>query len=292
MDLENFPTRETARDMMGMISPIYDDSYVGKWIFEVMSAPLALAQEVVDDLKNQAFPETATWSLPYWEQSYNIVTNEALSIEERRSAIIRKRNFRKPMNPARIEMLLSEVCGRDVELVENVAPHIFEIKIGPGVSDVDLRQAMDLLDEIKQSQKSYRIVFEVPVSVRIRAEPLRKLYQYRAASARNITGRFPYVNEIGQISRTGIRVRPRSENRAFPYVMAGTVPGPAYNASLTSLQLQAAIEGRGDKFPYTMAGTRPETSVTAEMEKGGVSAQVEGRASGITYKICGSSRKL
>ena len=34
-DLENFPTRELARDMMGMISPIYDNSYVGKWIFEV-----------------------------------------------------------------------------------------------------------------------------------------------------------------------------------------------------------------------------------------------------------------
>lgn len=37
-DLENFPTRELARDMMGRISPIYDNSYVGKWIFEVMSS--------------------------------------------------------------------------------------------------------------------------------------------------------------------------------------------------------------------------------------------------------------
>ena len=30
MDLENFPTRETAKDMLSMISPIYDRSYVGK----------------------------------------------------------------------------------------------------------------------------------------------------------------------------------------------------------------------------------------------------------------------
>ena len=34
MDLENFPTRETAKDMLSMISPIYDRSYVGKWIFQ------------------------------------------------------------------------------------------------------------------------------------------------------------------------------------------------------------------------------------------------------------------
>lgn len=46
-DLENFPTRELARDMMGMISPIYDNSYVGKWIFEVMSVPLSLAQDTI-----------------------------------------------------------------------------------------------------------------------------------------------------------------------------------------------------------------------------------------------------
>ena len=95
MDLENFPTRPTARDMMGMISPIYEKSYVAKWIFEVMSVPLTLAQDTVDDLRNQAFPETATWSRPYWEQSYGITPNEALSLEERRSAITPKRNFRK-----------------------------------------------------------------------------------------------------------------------------------------------------------------------------------------------------
>lgn len=76
-DLENFPTRELARDMMGMISPIYDNSYVGKWIFEVMSVPLSLAQDTINELREQAFPETATWSLPYWEQSYGLPTNEA-----------------------------------------------------------------------------------------------------------------------------------------------------------------------------------------------------------------------
>ena len=128
-DLENFPTRELARDMMGMISPIYDNSYVGKWIFEVMSVPLSLAQDTINELREQAFPETATWSLSYWEQSYGLPTNEALSIEERRSRVISKRNYRKPMNPARIEMLLKELCGRDVKLIENTAPHALKEKI-------------------------------------------------------------------------------------------------------------------------------------------------------------------
>ena len=36
IDLEHFPTNETALRMMERISPIYDRSYVGKWIFEIM----------------------------------------------------------------------------------------------------------------------------------------------------------------------------------------------------------------------------------------------------------------
>lgn len=119
-DLENFPTRELARDMMGMISPIYDNSYVGKWIFEVMSVPLSLAQDTINELREQAFPETATWSLPYWEQSYGLPTNEALSIEERRSRVISKRNYRKPMNPARIEMLLNANIHRVEERLKSL----------------------------------------------------------------------------------------------------------------------------------------------------------------------------
>ena len=53
MDLENFPTRETAKDMLSMISPIYDRSYVGKWIFQVMAASMELARETVEDMKNR-----------------------------------------------------------------------------------------------------------------------------------------------------------------------------------------------------------------------------------------------
>lgn len=157
IDLENFPTRQTAVDMMSMISPIYDKAYVAKWIFEVMSAPLSLAQDTVDDLKNQAFPETATWTLPYWEQSYGIATNEALSIEERRIRIIRKRNFRKPMNPARIELLLEEISGREVKLVENVAPSTFRIEILNGESKLDIAEIIEALSDAKQSQKSVQI---------------------------------------------------------------------------------------------------------------------------------------
>ena len=39
-DIEHFPTNPTALRMLSRISPIYDRSYVGKWIFEVMGADM------------------------------------------------------------------------------------------------------------------------------------------------------------------------------------------------------------------------------------------------------------
>ena len=32
MNLDELPTREVAKDMMAMISPIYDTTYVAKWL--------------------------------------------------------------------------------------------------------------------------------------------------------------------------------------------------------------------------------------------------------------------
>lgn len=62
MDLENFPTRETAKDMLSMISPIYDRSYVGKWIFQVMAASMELARETVISIHAPARGATAILS--------------------------------------------------------------------------------------------------------------------------------------------------------------------------------------------------------------------------------------
>ena len=43
----------------------YDNSYVGKWLYEVMGQEYDTAREIAEDILNQLFPETATWGLMY-----------------------------------------------------------------------------------------------------------------------------------------------------------------------------------------------------------------------------------
>lgn len=156
-DLENFPTRVAAKRMMSRISPIYDNSYVAKWIFEVMGIEIDSARNKYDELRLQAFPETATWSLAYWEQKYGIPVNESLDIETRRKNIISRMGYRAPMNPCRVEKIVESICSRTTTVIENVAPYTFEVIIGDGDTVIDYPDVIKQLKKIKPSHQRFII---------------------------------------------------------------------------------------------------------------------------------------
>ena len=257
MALENFPTRETARDMMEMVSPIYDRSYVAKWLYQVMALPMELARDTVKGLEQEAFPETATWTLPWWEQRYGIAANSSLTIDERRAAIVKKRNYKRPMNPYRIAILIPDLCGRPVEVRENVAPHTYEVVIMPGSTQVIWDEVANTIHEVKQAQKHVRIVCESQVTVQIRPEYDEYLFPHVMAGTR------PDINRIGVSEAFSLEIKPEETGRVFTYRPAGK-----------------------DKT----TGTYPDTSTIGRAEEPGINACITGESSGIVYKICGAVR--
>ena len=48
-DLENFPISESAKNMIASVSDgFYDNSYVGKWLYEVMGQEYDTAREIAE----------------------------------------------------------------------------------------------------------------------------------------------------------------------------------------------------------------------------------------------------
>ena len=291
MNLENFPTRETARDMMTMISPIYDRSYVGKWIFEVMAFPLGLAQDIVKDLEKQGFPETATWSLPWWEERYGIPTNESLPLEERQKAVTQRRNLKVPMNPYRITEIIKGLTGRGVELRENVAPHTYEITIFPGDSNVDLDAVVDTIGEIRQPQKHVNIVFEVPVGVQIQFGVQKKVFDYRLTGEGKKAGRWPQPSMVGAVADAGIAVDPDGSGAVFPYVLAGTRPDISTIGAVRPVNIEVDPAETGQPFPYPVAGTRPDVSTIGRVEPLEIDIDPETNAQVFAYRTAGENQK-
>ena len=60
-DLEKFPENRVSQRMISRVSPIYERSYVAKWLYEVMGQEVDDAEIRFSELREQANPETATW---------------------------------------------------------------------------------------------------------------------------------------------------------------------------------------------------------------------------------------
>lgn len=195
VDLEHFPTSPTAQRMMSRISPIYDKSYLGKWIFEVMSTELDGTHLRYDELRLQAFPETVTWAISYWEQAYDITPKPMDTLEERRRALVAKRNMKAPMNPARIELILSNMTGKPVQITENVAPYTFSVSIQDVLgSYIDLNAALKRLMDIKPSHQTFWLFFE--------AQDQKEIIQWGGVAASIITWPAPEVAENYQVEQS------------------------------------------------------------------------------------------
>jgi len=253
IDLEHFPASEAAKRMMKTVSPIYDRSYVGKWIFQVMGAEWDEAWDFFDELRLQAFPETATWGISYWEQRYHIVPDENLTIEERRQRVIIKRGKRSPMNSARLEQFSEDITGRPVIVTERNVEYSFTISIMPGESMVDCQALIDLVKSVKPSHLAFNVIFEVAIGITIRADNESWTFGYP------LCGTKPDTNILGAIREDGIILDANLDGNRFEYVMVGTgttgeQPDVSLGGGINSSSILPSISAAGSSFNYLLCG--------------------------------------
>lgn len=174
MNIENFPTSEAAKRMMGYITGngFYDRSYVGKWIFQVMGIEMDEARRIIEDeLPYQAFPETATWGLRYHEEKFGLPIRENLSPEERRKLILDRRDTKAPITPWRLEKMMNSVLGCDVKVVDIhepdnkiTHPNTFVVYL-EGEGAFSLQKGIDKINDATQSHTSYELHVRLAVFV-------------------------------------------------------------------------------------------------------------------------------
>lgn len=169
IDLENFPTSQSAQNMLATVTPgFYDQSYVGKWLYQVMGLEFDEAERLIaEELPLQFFPETATWGLMYHELKWGLPVRDYLSYDERRKFIYEKRDQRAPMTPYRIETMLANVTGFWANIADihdggkygyKVShPNTF-IAVFVGDGSLNTKAVKRLLDSAKQSHTTYTII--------------------------------------------------------------------------------------------------------------------------------------
>ncbi len=171
IDLENFPTSSSALRMLDDVSTgFYENSYVGKWLYQVMGLEYDDAFILTQTLPEQFFPETATWGLRYHEEKWGLPIRESLEDEERRRLIYQKRDYRAPMTPHRMEYYLQNATGFAARISDchdpgddgwhPAHPNIFRA-VFEGEGTLDVKKAKELLKKIKQSHTTFFIYDKV-----------------------------------------------------------------------------------------------------------------------------------
>lgn len=170
IDLEHFPTYKVSQRMMSRVSPIYEKSYVGKWLFQVMGMEMEEAWDLFEELRQQPFPERTTWAIEYWERRYAIIPKPTDDLETRRRNIVMKRSIHLPMNPARMENMINGMTGGNTTLTENVDDYTFSITIDDPGPNMGTESVVKTVKEWKPSHQTfeYHIMVHAKEAIPIR----------------------------------------------------------------------------------------------------------------------------
>lgn len=177
-DLQNFPTSESANRMLGYVTDgFYDNSYVGKWIYQVIGEEWDSVKNMIDDLVCQLFIETATWGLSYHEIKWQLPVREDLPYDERRRRIYQKRNYKAPITPYRMEMYLEDETKTEIHVSDandpgeygfgDLHPNIFKVYLILGEESCNLHNVYAALNRLKQSHTTYIAEFRRNAHVNI-----------------------------------------------------------------------------------------------------------------------------
>ena len=189
-DLSHFPNSEAAQRMLSYVTAHwYDNSYVGKWVFEVMGREIDTVKAIIDGLPEEMLFQTATWSLKYHEIKYGLLPREDLTPEARRARITEKIGANKvPMSPYWMEKKLSESTGYSVHIYDISDPghevishpNIFWVRF-EGEPEISILDALKKVRALKQSHTTFS--FSLVMMVILNDEKFVPRMKYRMAFA-------------------------------------------------------------------------------------------------------------
>lgn len=149
-----------AQEIIQKVSPLYGEAYTVLWLYQVIGTVLDNMSEWVSSFEAQVVPQTATWSLPYWEDQYKIASESSWSNERRRQNIINKCKTRAPINPYRLESIISVAAGADARIEEFTGPNKFTVYISSTQDLVDVDFVKKEINAAKPAHLICDVVYE------------------------------------------------------------------------------------------------------------------------------------
>ena len=153
--VEQILTSQEAQIILEYLSPIYGESYVGLWLLQVIGMQLDKVSNWTAEYALQVTPQTATWTIGFWEKEYGIVPQDGWTLEQRRQNIVANMKFASPMTPKKLSEIASISAGVPVDIKENTGKNTFTVLVRRFTENFE--RTKKVIDEAKPAHLIYVI---------------------------------------------------------------------------------------------------------------------------------------
>lgn len=157
---------EAIRMLRMVTLGFYDHSRIGLWFFQSLGLEWDEMADWAQNLRDEIFPQTCTWSVSLWEERYGILPDESLSLALRRQRIMAKAQYRAPINPETIRLVVSLLTGvEDVTVRDFTEPYGFEVYVKSQEEVSNLVEVWGRIYEMKPSHLRFRLFYQQETEV-------------------------------------------------------------------------------------------------------------------------------
>jgi len=150
-----------GRRMVSMVSPIYDKSYVGLWLFEVIGREFDGLKDIIESLPEQITPQTATWLFDFWEREYGIETDNSKTLAQRRALLMSRLQNPSAFTPRKVKDFAEALTGVSARVDEHAEPYTFRLYL-PIETAFD-QMIVDYMNRLKQAHMTFELRYEKSV---------------------------------------------------------------------------------------------------------------------------------
>ncbi|WHH58319.1 putative phage tail protein [Petroclostridium sp. X23] len=263
-------TSVSGKRMLGYVAPVYYSSLVMQAIFQATGTEVDDLQQWTAEIRDQLFPQRATWGLPYWEYVLGLPTKESTSIEKRRQAILSKMVTRIPITPAKIRQIAEGDTGKTARVENRISPYTFRVTIESNGSGVDLVKLNEAMNYAKPAHLTaeYGIAYQKELQINAEFKHITKNDLIFCGTF--LCGTYPEIAQRyeSRSYEASIVIEVGTETKVYEYKynLAGTtVCGdeayPFISQRFESKNYEAAIGVSGDfavsiyEYKYNLTGT-------------------------------------
>lgn len=210
-------TTITGKEMLESVTPIYNEDDYALSIFEANGRIMDGIRVVIEQTRDQIFPQRATWTLGYWEEMLGIKTKKNLTDLERVQKVLFELNKYFPITRNRMEQIVNvHIQNKDARVIEDRGEYSFTIQI-PSENLVITADIHKDVEEAKPAHLAYLIsVLLKEVTAIITPK------EYTFPVPYPVTGTFHTSSINGVASKATTEVETKEYTFQVPYPITGT----------------------------------------------------------------------